>query len=287
MAQYSPIEWCDHTFNPWWGCTRVSPGCQHCYAETWARRYRYEVWGKQTSRRLFGEQHWREPLKWNEQAHRQGRRIRVFCASMADVFEDHPDIVSERQKLWQLIEATPMLDWLLLTKRTEHMRQMVPRTWFPSWPRNVWAMTSVENQKQAARRIPLLLDIPATVHGLSVEPLIASVDLVPWLAHIQWVIVGGESGPNARPMSPDWVRRLRDQCQQFGVAFFFKQWGSYSPLERGNNGTYRVEFQHTGKKSAGRLLDGRTWDEFPDVLFEGMWEGTTDEWAKAESIGSL
>lgn len=256
------------TFNPWWGCSKISQGCQHCYAEAWAKRYRYDMWGHQTARRLFGEQHWREPLRWNERAIRQGQRVRVFCASMADVFEDHPQVKESRERLWRLIEETSMLDWLLLTKRPENMRNMVPPSWATSWPNNVWAMTSIENQEQAEQRIPFLLDIPAIVRGLSVEPLIAMVDLSSWLAHIQWVIVGGESGPDARPMYPQWVRAIRNQCLEWGVAFFFKQWGNRYPVEHRNNGSYQVEFHRTNKKAAGRYLDGRTWDEFPDIVAE-------------------
>jgi protein gp37 len=266
VSQNSPIEWCDHSFNPWWGCVPVSPGCQHCYAEAWAKRYHHDVWGTQTSRRTFGERHWQEPIKWNKQAIRQGVRKRVFCASMADVFEDHPELVTKREKLWQLIETTQMLDWLLLTKRPENIRRMAPASWEAAWPQNVWAMTSVENQERANQRIPFLLDVPALVRGLSVEPLIDTVDLTPWLANIQWVIVGGESGRHARPMHPDWVRTIRDQCREFGVPFFFKQWGNVYPFEQGNNGTCHVEFQRMDKKAAGRLLDEQTWDEFPKVL---------------------
>lgn len=263
MAQHSPIEWTDHSFNPWWGCAHVSPGCQHCYAETWARRYRYDVWGTHAPRRLFGEQHWRAPLTWNQQAARQQRRSRVFCASMADVFEDHPDVAAERQRLWELIEATRMLDWLLLTKRPEQMQRLVPLTWQTGWPPNAWALVSVENQQQAERRIPLLLNVPAVIRGLSLEPLIGPVDLSPWLEAIHWGIVGGESGHHARPLHPEWVRSLRDQFQQLQVAFFFKQWGAYTPTEDSSTGT--VAFQRTGKKAAGRLLDGRTWDGIPTV----------------------
>jgi protein gp37 len=288
MAQHSPIEWCDHTFNPWWGCTRVSAGCKYCYAAAWAKRYRYDVWGTQATRRLFGERHWHEPIKWNAKAERLGTRFRVFCASMADVFEEHPDIIAERQKLWHLIAQTPMLDWLLLTKRPQNMSHMVPTSWQQDgWPPNAWAMTSVEDQQQAEHRIPLLLNVPALVRGLSVEPLIGPVDLSPWLAAIQWVIVGGESGPHARRMYPDWVRTIRDQCQDFDVAFFFKQWGNLAPVEQstngtnginqtngthsthGTNGTEHVAFQRTSKKAAGRLLDGRTWDELPIVPLSG------------------
>lgn len=274
MGQRSAIEWTDHTFNPWWGCTKVSPGCKHCYAETLSIRHGHDVWGPGKSRRKFGDRHWQEPLNWNRQALKQNRRARVFCASMADVFEDNADLESERQRLWNLIAETQMLDWLLLTKRPENMLRFAP--WGNPWPANVWAMVSVEDQEQAERRVPILLDVPAVVRGLSVEPLIAPVDLEPWLAHIHWVIVGGESGRSARPMHADWVRQLRQQCITANVAFFFKQWGEWAPTESelghtrvqvapGVNGKDDHFANRTGKKAAGRLLDGRIWDELPQV----------------------
>lgn len=260
MGQNSSIEWTDHTFNPWWGCTKVSPGCKHCYAETLSNRYGHAIWGPHSDRRIFGEKHWQEPLKWHRSAIEQGRRIRVFCASMADVFEDNRKIEAEREKLWQLIEETPMLDWLLLSKRPENMLKFAP--WSNAWPDHVWAMTSVENQEEAERRLPVLLHVPAVVRGLSVEPLIGPVDLSEWLADIQWVIVGGESGPNARPMHPDWVRKVQDQCERFNVAFFFKQWGAWAPsgADMKSDGTMRK----MGKKASGRLLDGRLWEGIPN-----------------------
>jgi protein gp37 len=224
VGQNSSIEWTDHTFNPWWGCSKVSPGCQYCYAEALSNRYGHDIWGLRKARRTFGEKHWQEPLKWHRRAQEHGHRMRVFCASMADVFEDNRNIEDERNKLWLLIEETPMLDWLLLSKRPENMRRFAP--WQTAWPANVWAMTSVENQEQAEQRIPALLNVPARLRGLSVEPLLGSVDLSSWLTAIGWVIVGGESGPRARPMQLDWVRSLRDQCNDAGVPFFMKQMGS-------------------------------------------------------------
>lgn len=273
MAKSSSIEWTDHTFNPWWGCTKVSPGCKHCYAETWAKRYGHNVWGPTRSRRFFSQNHWRQPLKWNREATEQGQRMRVFCASMADVFEDHPEIEKERNRLWKLIEETPMLDWQLLTKRPENMVKFVP--WGDEWPQNVWAMTSIENQELADKRLPVVIKVPAAVRGLSVEPLIGPVDLRPWLSEIQWVIVGGESGPKSRPMHPDWVRDLRNQCQKFGVSFFFKQWGNWIPVQGEQAGQTLVRLmpgqehqadqpmKRMSKKAAGRVLDGRTWNELP------------------------
>ena len=184
MGQDSKIEWTHHTFNHWWGCIKVSPGCEHCYAETLSKRYGHSIWGpaKTTQRRTFGEKHWVEPLKWDRLAQVSGERKRVFCASMADVFEDHPQLPSEREKLWALIEQTPMLDWLLLTKRPENVNRMLPDMWeLGGLPSNIWIGTSVENQEQADKRIPELLKVPARVRFLSCEPLLGPVDLSRWL----------------------------------------------------------------------------------------------------------
>lgn len=252
MGENSKIEWTDHTYNPWWGCVKVSPGCEHCYAETFAKRTGHAIWGPAatTQRRTFGDKHWQEPLKWNEDAVKAGRPQRVFCASMADVFEDHPQLLEERLRLWKLIDQTPMLDWLLLTKRPENIVEMAPCSWVTDGcPSNVWIGTSVENQAAANKRLPVLASIPAKVHFLSCEPLLGPVDLSPWMRKIEWVIAGGESGHSARPMEADWVRSLRDQCQAAAVPFFFKQWG-------GRN-----------KKAAGRELDCRTWDQIPIAIF--------------------
>lgn len=265
MGQNSAIEWTDHTFNPWWGCHKVSQGCKHCYAETWANRYGHDIWGPNKARRIFSEQHWAEPLKWHAAAVAQDRRMRVFCASMADVFEDNPSVDSERLKLWRLIEATPMLDWILLTKRPEHMVAMAP--WRIGWPTNVWAMTSVEDQQAADTRLPELINVPATIRGLSIEPLIGPVDLTTWIDQIQWVIVGGESGSSARPMQTEWVRSIRDLCQQRRVAFFFKQWGRWAPQQNPNAQPAMLPL---GKKASGRLLDGRTWSELPQLPTPAM-----------------
>ena len=245
MGENSKIEWTHHTFNYVWGCVKVSPGCEHCYAETFAKRTGHIIWGPAatTQRRTFGDKHWQEPLKWNEDAVKAGERRRVFCASMADVFEDHPQLPAERLRLWKLIEQTPALDWLLLTKRPENIADMVPGWWTADgYPSNVWIGTSVENQAAADKRIPVLATIPADVRFLSCEPLLGPVDLTPWLGErgwtqvargvrtrqgplVDWVICGGESGPRARPMHPDWARSLRDHCQAAGVAFFMKQMG--------------------------------------------------------------
>lgn len=249
MGENSKIEWTHHTFNPWWGCTRVSPGCEHCYAEAFAKRVGYK-WGPKAERRLFGDKHWNDPLRWNRDAEKGGVRRRVFCASMADVFEDRLELCDPRKRLWQLIEQTPFLDWLILSKRPENMARLAPEEWCDGWPDNVWAMTTVEDQARADSRVPLLHAVPARVRGLSVEPLLGPVRLS--LSGISWVIVGGESGHGARKMDPEWVRAIRGQCLGEGVAFHFKQWGEYD-----------AKGVRVGKSIAGRLLDGQTWDGVP------------------------
>lgn len=432
MGENTKIEWCDHTFNPWQGCAKVSAGCANCYAEAMMDKRLGKVqWGDAGTRVRTSAANWKKPLQWNRQgmvcidcgtpvtdndcdcgqvgAIGKMRRPRVFCASLADVFEDRPELYQWRIDLMNLINQTPNLDWLLLTKRPENVMQMLSEIGSGEdgeigllemdWPMpNVWIGTSVENQEQADKRIPELLKIPAKVRFLSMEPLLGPVDMdnyirpllplpieeapstwaewnsrdlwphwVPekwrrlienfhneswgrspnsWLqgtltngcppfgatmtcddcigkkgvtitgrfvhtwnnmcilvdsigeAHvtstprrhlfdpgpssgsyqrINWVICGGESGPNARPMHPDWARSLRDQCQAAGVPFHFKQWGEWAPdctppvkdshrwpicdgQPRGGVWSYRV-----GKHAAGRTLDSRTWDQFPEV----------------------
>ncbi|MFN7132217.1 MAG: DUF5131 family protein [Myxococcales bacterium] len=269
MGETTKIEWTDHTFNPWWGCMRVSPGCERCYAEAFAKRTGHNVWGPTEGRRLFGEQHWREPLKWARAAANAGERRRVFCASMADVFEDRPELEPERQKLWSLIRATATgcaralvsegcrqdapegldrgacaecggawagLDWLLLTKRPANILRMAPADVL----RLVWVGTTVEDQRAANERIPQLVQVPAAVRFLSVEPMLGPVELgllgtlpkdlgLGYTAthqRLDWVICGGESGPGARTFDLAWARSLRDQCRGAGVPFFLKQLGA-------------------------------------------------------------
>ncbi len=242
MGTTTAISWTDHTFNPWWGCQRVSPGCEHCYAETFAKRTGNDVWGKNAERRFFGDKHWNEPLRWNRTAEAEGRQHRVFCASMADVFEDRRDLDAERERLWALIGATPSLDWQLLTKRPQNVVRLSP--WgYDAWSVNVWLGTTVEDQKRAEERIPELLKVPAKIRFLSCEPLLSEVDLSRWvwdrltaiaLPGIHWVIGGGESGPKHRLLNLDHARSLRDQCQSAGVPFFFKQVGGRTPTAGGD-----------------------------------------------------
>ena len=248
----SAIEWTEDTFNPWWGCTKVSPACKNCYANGSARRFGHDVWGPTAPRRKLSDIHWRQPLKWDRTAARTGRRRRVFCASMADVFEQNTQVQEERARLWGLIEKTKNLDWLLLTKRPENVESMVP--WHDRYPNNVWIGTSVEDQQRANVRLPTLTRIPAVVRFVSAEPLLESVNFEPWIKELQWMIVGGESGHGARRTDVRWVRQVRDLCIDHRVPFHLKQWGMFKP-----GSLVRVR----SKKMAGRELDGRTWDERP------------------------
>lgn len=382
MAENSAISWTDHTFNPWMGCTKVSEGCKNCYAERDFDKRRHLVeWGPGKPRVRTSEANWKKPLAWNRKAEKDGVRPRVFCASLADWLD--PEVpVAWLADLLVLIEDTPNLDWLLLTKRPELWRDQIGRVvvihgspyligseiasrWLNNEaPSNVWIGTTVENQKNAGR-IPHLLSIPARVRFLSCEPLLGPLDVAQQIAKrrnthmsvsvsgalrnkafygfsdgtgklmskraaeaellwlvaqgvevipmdgcdnfdpkegcrghsqpsIDWVICGGESGPGARPMHPDWARGLRDQCQAAGVAFHFKQWGSYSAVYDRDKDPDWCEVEHLkrkfpkgrwvnlegghgfhgerlhwmvpgGVKAAGRLLDGREWNELPEV----------------------
>ncbi len=250
----SKIEWTTHTWNPWRGCTKVSPGCAHCYADTLSKRnpLTLGVWGPKGTRVVASESAWRDPLKWDKAAAKAGERHRVFCASLADVFEGRETMpkagwevvtVARARLMCELIPSTPHLDWLLLTKRPENATDWqngyVPRSWSAKWPANVWLGTSVENQECADRRIPELLKVPASIRFLSCEPLLGPVDIILPMpsedrvaidrghpAEIDWCIIGGESGAEARPCDLAWVRSLMGQCRETDVACFVKQLGS-------------------------------------------------------------
>ncbi len=217
MAENSKIEWTTHTFNPWVGCEKISPACDHCYAEGWAKRTgQGALWNGE--RRRTSEANWRKPMKWNADAYASGVRPRVFCASLADVCDNQvPD--EWRRDLVKLITGTPWLDWLLLTKRPQLAARMMPDRWWSGWD-HVWLGATVENRLEE-RRIRFLREAPARTRFLSCEPLLEPI--APDLTGIDWVICGGESGGGARNMDPTWARALRDQCQMSGVAFFMKQ----------------------------------------------------------------
>lgn len=322
MGANTSIQWTDATISPWDGCTKVGPGCDHCYAEVIAdKRFHIVKWGAGQPRK------WRESFaanakKLERKAVREGRQLKVFI-SMCDPFDNEvPD--EWRAELFKVILNTPHLTWQLLTKRISNVNKMLPTdrrgdptSWGCGYP-NVWIGATVVNQAEADRDIPKLLAVPAAVRFLSIEPMLGAIDLnyafgIPWGAgrgscpmhlagiapeglrpkgkhHLHWVICGGESGKDARPIHPDWARSLRDQCSAAGVPFFFKQWGEWIPWHRPSNadevvqcavscgngrwvdtdgsdvhGTWNtVMVQRVGTKAAGNLLDGVRIEQFPD-----------------------
>jgi protein gp37 len=358
MSENTKIEWADHTFNPWIGCTKVGPGCDNCYAKAdFEDRKHRVVWGAGHPRSRTSIANWKQPVKWNRHAgvmqnawdigvqmhdgdeaaciaagFIKPQRPKVFCASLADVFDNEVD-PQWRVDLFELIAKTPHLDWLLLTKRIGNARDMLNATvetmahgindWdYLPWP-NVWIGVTIVNQEESDRDIPKLLAVPAAKRFLSMEPLLGPVELPRFCAcgcmkpvkqaireatngpsamnadqadaaikktlGLDWVIVGGESGPDARPMHPDWARSLRNQCVAAGVPFLFKQWGEWAPhqavaggneggdLRRGHvrymqgdgrepDGHFRkgdAAVARIGKKAAGRLLEGHEWNRAP------------------------
>jgi protein gp37 len=251
----SKIEWTHHTFNPWHGCVNVSPACDHCYAETLDGRKMHDSvthWGKDAPRKIASDSYFKEPLKWNRNA---DSREQVFCASMCDIMERHPSLAEPRLRTFDLIEQTPNLDWLLLTKRPQEFAKFLPKAWQKNPLSNVWLMTTVESADYLWR-VDALMSVPAVVHGVSCEPLLGPLALPSYFLKSSraWVITGGESGiqKTVRASNPDWFRSLRDQAKSAGAAFHFKQWGKFNS-----------DLVQVGKKAAGRELDGRTWDERP------------------------
>lgn len=302
MGDNSNIQWTDHTFNPVRGCVEVSPGCDHCYAATMSKRNPAVLgtWGADGSRIIASAAMWRAPARWNARAMELGARFRVFCASLGDVFEDWRgdmslpagprriaraflDVLGEycwshepdpetvwltyqdvRARLFHLVEATPNLDWQLLTKRPQNVLRMVPPSWRQKFPPNVWMGTTCEDQRRANERIPHLLDIPARIRFLSCEPLLGPISLQampldpddslfrywpltgahlrdgmneqcahPNAQRIHWVIAGGESGPGFRALDLANLNRLDEQCSAAGVPFFVKQDSAPQPGQQG------------------------------------------------------
>lgn len=269
MGERTAISWCDHTFNAWEGCEKISPGCKFCYAaelNKWLRKG--ENWGPSTPRRFFGNAHWAKPIAWDRAAKEAGVRRRVFCSSVADVFEDHPDVEDARERLWRLIDETPNLEWLLLTKRPENVAVMIP--WLDDVdygdegaPANVWLGVTAENEEWALRRLPeqrKLHDYFAKLF-VSYEPALGRIDWQRHFAHDvrpDWVIFGDESGRSRRPAELDWARETRDACAAAGVAFHFKQWcGDDAP---------GLEGERTKRRKIHLpLLDGVQHAAFPEV----------------------
>lgn len=233
-----------YTFNPWWGCVKISDGCKNCYAEPFSKRFGHDVWGVNKPRHFNSESYWKKPLSWNAHAKKIGVRLKVFCASMSDVFEDNDDAIEARVNLFELIEKTPYLDWLLLTKRADKIKEFVPESWkngdMVITPPNVWLGISAESSKWLSVRLDSFLDnIYAPVKFLSVEPQLEAIDLTDAFKSdnpINWVIFGGESGRNAREFIPYWAIEGIRQCRHHWVAPFVKQMGSvWAKLNNANN----------------------------------------------------
>lgn len=247
MAEHTSISWADATFNPWIGCTKISTGplgaCEHCYAERDNNRRGWIAgWGTGVPRRRTKT--WDQPIKWNQQASVTGYRPRVFCASLADVFDNEVE-QTWRDDLWQLIRDTPNLRWMLLTKRIGNAQKMLPQDWpFP----HVGLMATLATQTEWDRDYPKLEQTESAWRGVSAEPLLGPINI--GTATPDWIIVGGESGAGYRHTDPAWVRGLRDQCAANDIAFHFKQWGGVRP------------------KSNGCDLDGREWKDFPPALLD-------------------
>lgn len=239
MAETTTIAWTDSTFNPWMGCMKVGPGCDHCYAEALMdSRWHRVRWGSGQPRVRTSAANWLQPLRWQQQhaafAHSHGRRRRVFCASLADVFDNEAP-PEWRAELFDLIARTPDLDWLLLTKRVGNVPRLLAAPDMPpgGLPPNVWLGATVVNQAEYERDVGKLLAVPASVRFLSVEPMLGPLATGTELAALSWVIVGGESGRGARPIQAEWVQALQQQCGERDVPFFFKQWGGVTAAAGG------------------------------------------------------
>jgi protein gp37 len=228
MGENSKIEWTDHTFNPWLGCQKVGPPCDNCYAEGWAKRSGLVKWGPGEDRRRTSEANWRKPLQWAKAARLTGKRPRVFCASLAD-WLDNQVPRQWREDLADLIRSTPELDWLLLTKRIQNYERLAP---WPTAPVNVWLGITCGDQDEFDRDWPRLREQDARVRFISHEPSLGCL----WHFHLNtgpaphWIIVGGESGPRARMMEPDWARTTLRNCRTYGIAFFMKQMTGKAPI---------------------------------------------------------
>jgi len=249
MAEESGISWTDATFNPWIGCTKVSPACDGCYAESDNNRRKWvEGWGPGIPRKRTKT--WGDPVKWNRKAAETGRPLRVFCASLADIFDNEVE-QGWRNDLWDLVRATPNLRWILLSKRIGNAPKMLPADWDSGAFRHCGLMSTLENQEVWDRDYPKLMRVPAAWHGVSAEPLLGPIDMramIERFGRIDWMITGGESGPKRRDLDMVAVRAIRDQCAEFGVTFHHKQ-----------NGGLRG-------KDTGCLVDGVEHKHFPAAL---------------------
>lgn len=293
MGETTGIAWTDHTWNPWMGCQKISPGCVNCYAEALVTtRMRLPVWGPAatTERKRTSAATWKNLGTWDRAAARDGVRRRVFVSSLADVFEDHPALAPWRAEALDLLANVKHMDVQLLTKRPQNITRMVPPSWLNAWPRHVWVGTTVEDHKRAEERIPELLKVPAAVRFLSCEPLLEEVDLDPWFSvadhhgepsgprcnadgspALSWVIVGGESGPASRLFDLAWARSIVRQCAGAGVPVFVKQMGDFPITTAPGKVDDSQEFFTRQRFRAHHGADPSEWSEdlrvqqFPEV----------------------
>lgn len=310
MAETTKIEWTDSTMNPWLGCTAIAPACDHCYAEAMDKRMgKITHWGN-VPRRRTSAAYWQQPLKWQRDADKfmaeHGRARRVFCASMADVFDNQ--VPTEwRDDLWALIRQCPGLDWQLLTKRPQNIAGVLPSFW-DEVKSHVWLGTTVEDQKHADLNIPHLLQHDSAVRFISAEPLLGPIDLTlvrettptgiewrfglcaerakrPGRHYLDWVITGGESGPHARPASIQWYRSLRDQCKAAGVPFNFKQWGEWHPAgphHADDPGRFAFgDYEHGEAMGGGYFV---RWDRYPRQ-FDMFGARSVMQWVGKKAAG--
>lgn len=268
MADVTAIEWTDRTFNPWTGCSKISPGCDNCYAEGWSKRSGHVKWGNNPRKRTT-DAYWKAPQVWQKQAAaffaEYRRRQRVFCASLADVFDNKAD-PKWREDLFALIKATPDLDWQLLTKRPQNIHKMLPEDWGPAGYSNVWLGFTAEDQMRFDQRKRFIDEVPAAVWFVSYEPAIGPLRIQTTDPKPDWLIIGGESGHGARPMDPKWVEDVLTDCASTAIAPFFKQWGQYdnNPLT-GQLARPKSELKDIdpyGK--GGGLIGGSIIREFPN-----------------------
>lgn len=227
MGEFSAIAWTDGTANFWWGCMKVDQGCSHCYAETLSKRVGKSIWGPPaTTDREVKKAVWTDILKWDRKAKAEGVRKKLFVQSMSDFLEDHPALIEPRKRAVGLLESLEATDVQLLTKRPENAQTFLGDWIKNGWPRHIWMGTSIAHQEDV-HRVPVLMDITATILWLSVEPMIGPIVLQPFLSHISWVVVGGESGAGCRPFNAEWARSLLAECRLTGTAFFMKQLGGH------------------------------------------------------------
>lgn len=297
MGENSKIEWTDHTWNPWMGCHKISEGCRNCYMFRERRRY-----GKDPEVVVRSKTRFYDPLKWEKKAALTGERKFVFACSWSDWFIEEADPI--RDEAWEIVKATPHLTYQILTKRPENIPARLPKDWDEGYP-NVILMVTAEDQAMANLRIPQLLKIPARLRGVSIEPMLGFVNLkqimgdhvwfdvlgksrfdygsdgygvaAPMIPGIDWVIVGGETGVQARPLDIRWVETIRNQCIIGNIPFFFKSWGEWWPKEHVDylgktsslpdisicKGINQEGFYRIGRNNSGRLLDGEEWSQFP------------------------